>query len=311
MKKLVSIVIVTYNSEEYIIEALDSVKAQTYTFLELIVTDDCSTDNTIALCREWIKDNKKRFIRTEIIGSERNTGIPTNINRGVKVSQGEWIKILAGDDSLLPEAIEILIADAHKDYPEERSALHGRMLINGSESEGNLLLAKWGDQKDQNFNRESTTASEQFNILLRFCPISAPTVMLKRSLLEAYGYFDERFLYWDDRPMWLRLTSNGVIFFFVDENIVNYRKHSNSVQENAIGNIFSRTQISKDEGSRVLILPHLPWLERNLCLYLIIVRKVIFNLTQNRKSYIIKVIYKGLTFFADQILFIIRKQYSP
>ena len=111
---LVSIIVITYNSSKYVLETLESAKAQTYQNIELIVSDDCSTDNTVEICREWIEKNKKRFLRTELITSEKNTGIPANCNRGVKAAQGEWVKLIAGDDILCNNCIEANIEYAKK-----------------------------------------------------------------------------------------------------------------------------------------------------------------------------------------------------
>lgn len=103
---LVSVPVITYNSSEYIIEGLESIKAQTYKNIELIISDDCSTDNTVELCREWLAKNKDRFVRTSLVTSEKNTGTAGNCNRAISYCHGEWIKMLAGDDLLLPDCIE-------------------------------------------------------------------------------------------------------------------------------------------------------------------------------------------------------------
>jgi len=75
---LVSIIVITYNSSEYVIETLESAKAQTYQNIELIVSDDCSTDETLEICRDWMKKNQDRFVRSELITTEKNTGISGN-----------------------------------------------------------------------------------------------------------------------------------------------------------------------------------------------------------------------------------------
>src|SRR5690606_12047202 len=102
---LVSVVVITYNSAKYVLATLESIKAQTYQNIELIVSDDCSNDDTVEICRSWMVENCERFIRTELITTEKNKGIPANCNRGVTASQGLWIKIIAGDDLLLPNCI--------------------------------------------------------------------------------------------------------------------------------------------------------------------------------------------------------------
>ena len=78
---LVSVPVVTYNSANTILETLESIKAQTYPNIELIISDDCSTDNTIELCLEWLELYKERFTRTEVLTVEKNTGVSANVNR--------------------------------------------------------------------------------------------------------------------------------------------------------------------------------------------------------------------------------------
>ncbi|MBH2024900.1 MAG: glycosyltransferase, partial [Flavobacteriales bacterium] len=80
---LVSVVVITYNSSKYVMETLESVKAQTYENIELIISDDGSTDHTIEMCRVWLAQNNNRFPKTKLLTVEENTGIPANCNRGV------------------------------------------------------------------------------------------------------------------------------------------------------------------------------------------------------------------------------------
>lgn len=102
---LVSIVIITYNQSKYILETLESTRFQTYHNIELIISDDYSTDNTISICKDWLQKNKDRFINVKLVVPHKNTGTAINCNRGVNASTGKWIKLLAGDDKLPPESI--------------------------------------------------------------------------------------------------------------------------------------------------------------------------------------------------------------
>ena len=103
---LVSVLVITYNSAKFVLETLESIKAQTYQNIELIISDDCSTDNIVELCQKWVEENKERFVRTQIITSDLNTGVSANGNRGRDACQGEWIKGIAGDDLLMPNCVE-------------------------------------------------------------------------------------------------------------------------------------------------------------------------------------------------------------
>ena len=103
---LVSIAVVTYNSSKTVIETLDSIRDQTYLNIELIISDDCSKDDTVEVCRKWVEQNKDRFVRADVFNVEKNTGVSANFNRADAASRGEWGKPIAGDDLLLPNAIQ-------------------------------------------------------------------------------------------------------------------------------------------------------------------------------------------------------------
>ncbi len=98
---LVSVVVPTYNQEAYIAETLQSILNQTYTNLEIIVSDDGSTDRTqeIILWFTEIDSRIKPFF------SSQNKGIPYNFNRAFDACTGEWIAFFSGDDIMLPEKI--------------------------------------------------------------------------------------------------------------------------------------------------------------------------------------------------------------
>lgn len=101
MQHLVSIPVITYNSAKTVIETLDSIKAQTYPNIELIISDDCSTDDTVQLCREWIEKNGERFERTELISVTKNTGVSGNNNRAKQLYISEGFEIEREDERVI------------------------------------------------------------------------------------------------------------------------------------------------------------------------------------------------------------------
>ena len=103
---IVTVSVGTYNSSKFVLETLESIKAQTYPNLILQICDDCSTDNTVDICKKWIEDNKDRFVKTKIIVPEHNTGISGNANRAWDACETEYFKGIAGDDLLMPNCIE-------------------------------------------------------------------------------------------------------------------------------------------------------------------------------------------------------------
>lgn len=219
---LVSIVIITYNSAKYVLETLESAKAQTYSNIELIVSDDCSKDNTVAICRDWIEKNKKRFARTRLIESEKNTGIPANCNRGFKEAKGEWVKSIAGDDALYPDSIESYINFLAL-RPEAR-IVHARIDCYNSIFSSSALDKEYFAKYPASFlAMENPNGKNQYNLLCICNSIAAPTVFMQHSLWQEMDGYDERILRCEDWPMWLKITNKGIPFYFLDKATTKYR----------------------------------------------------------------------------------------
>jgi glycosyltransferase involved in cell wall biosynthesis len=103
---LVSVVIPTYNREQYICDALDSLKNQTYKNIEVIVIDDCSTDNTEHEVKKWREKNRKVFMNFIYLRLPRNRDEWWAWNIGFFIAEGEYIAIHSSDDLSHEERIE-------------------------------------------------------------------------------------------------------------------------------------------------------------------------------------------------------------
>lgn len=99
---LVSIITPSYNAAEFIAETIDSILAQTYTNWELLVTDDCSTDNSRAIVQEYAE----RDARIRLFCLERNSGAAVARNRSIEEARGRYIAFCDSDDRWYPEKLE-------------------------------------------------------------------------------------------------------------------------------------------------------------------------------------------------------------
>lgn len=225
---LVSVPVITYNSAKTVLETLESIKAQTYPNIELIISDDCSKDNTVEICREWIAQNKSRFVRTELLTIEKNTGVAGNLNRAEAVCRGEWVKGIAGDDVLMPNCVQDCV-----DYVEEHLGtiyMFGRCKAFGTSDE---VCKQIDNRFDYSFF--SLTHEEQLYILLtdRNC-LPASTVFYNREKARAIGVNnDERIPLLEDWPKWINLLKAGAHFEFLDKAIVKYRISENALSTRA------------------------------------------------------------------------------
>ena len=105
MNELVSVIMPSYNTANFISETIESVLAQTYTNWELIIVDDCSTDDTDAVVRPYLADGRIRYIK-----NEKNSGAAVSRNRALREAKGKWIAFLDSDDLWMPKKLEKQIA---------------------------------------------------------------------------------------------------------------------------------------------------------------------------------------------------------
>lgn len=105
---LVSILVTNYNNADYIVESLDSAIGQTYTNIEIVVVDDKSTDDSVAVVRNYI-DQHPDF-RFTLYVSPKNAGCPASKRKSVELSCGDYFLFLDSDDKMSEDAVETLLA---------------------------------------------------------------------------------------------------------------------------------------------------------------------------------------------------------
>lgn len=221
---LVSVAVITYNSSKYVLETLESAKAQTYPNIELIISDDCSTDNTIELCEQWISKNKDRFVRTKIVTADGNTGVSANCNRAEDACKGEWVKLIAGDDMLLPNCIADFVSYV-KTNPDSIFVFGRVQAFGASKLENEKISQKGFDYKLFTYK----TAEGQLDRLLNWgqC-LPTPTVFYNKIKCYDLGInYDERIPFIEDRPRWIQALKKNIKFNFVEKEVVKYRVFHN------------------------------------------------------------------------------------
>ena len=194
---LVSVAVVTYNSSKTVVETLDSIYNQTYPNLELIISDDCSPDNTVEICRDWIELHKDRFTRTVLLTADKNTGVSANMNRGADACEGEWVKDIAGDDVLIPDCVETYV-DYIREHPDAVVVFAIVEVFGGDEETRESIEERYSMEKE--FFSWSIEDQYDYITLERNC-IPAPTAFYNRAKVIALGIRnDERIPHFEDTP---------------------------------------------------------------------------------------------------------------
>ena len=202
----VSVIIPTYNREEFIVETINSVLNQTYKDFEVIVVDDGSTDNT----KQKLEPFKSKIKLIEQPNSERAVAR----NNGVKNSSGEYIAFLDSDDIWIKDKLEkqVKLLDSKPDV----ILTYGQSLrIN--EHGQKIKIAK---RQLKGFSGEVFE-----NLLMRNFVVSA-TPMIKKEYFEKTTGFQTKYIPYEDWEFWLRFSLLGK-FYFLNQPFSYYRIHKN------------------------------------------------------------------------------------
>lgn len=193
----VSVCIPTFNGAGYLYQAVESVLAQNYQDFEIVIVDNCSTDQTVTVVEDLQKKSNRRI---RFYKNDRNIGLVGNFNKCLEYAQGTHIKFLCVDDLLLPGCLEQMVAalDAHQTVT---LVCGGRLIINET---GEKLGLKQYPSRDIMIRGSKAITRCLFGKNY----IGEPTaVMFRKSDLT--GHFREDLPQLVDMEMWFRLLEQG------------------------------------------------------------------------------------------------------
>ena len=201
----VSIIMPSYNTECFIRETIESVLAQSYSNWELIIVDDCSTDNTDDVIKDYLSDDRIYYIK-----NDQNSGAAISRNRALREAKGKWIAFLDSDDMWEPHKLEKQIAFmqengyhfSYTNYVE----IDENSIPNGRSVTGPKRITKHG--------------------MYNYCWMGCLTVMYDA---EAVGLVQiEDIKKNNDYAMWLKICRTANCYL-LDETLARYRKRSESI----------------------------------------------------------------------------------
>lgn len=216
---LVSVVCLCYNQGRWVEEAIESVLRQTYPNIEIILADDASTDGS----QEIIQRISEKYPQIKIFLSPFNRGNCTAFNEAFRATRGEFVVDFAADDVMMPERIEkqvrhfsgldenygVIITDAH--YIDE---------------DGKYIRGHYEWLRKKGLLKTVPQGNVYRDVLSRFF-IAAPTMLVRRAVLERLGGYDET-LYYEDFDFWVR-SSREFRYAYIDEPLTLIRRSRKSM----------------------------------------------------------------------------------
>lgn len=206
---LVSVLIPTYNSAEFVKDTVKSIMNQTYQNIEIVITDDASTDGTIEILEKLEKEDK----RIKLTKNKKNLGITDNMNSGIHKCNGEYIAILDGDDWAYPYRIEEQVK-VMEDNPKV------------------VLCSGYMDICDEDLNIQTTRSyplsdDEIRKAMVRYDPISHTTSMWRKDALLKTGLYSKKFPICRDYDLIVRISEFGE-YQNIPKPLIKYRVRRNS-----------------------------------------------------------------------------------
>lgn len=208
--RTISVAMAIYNCAPTLREAIDSIVNQTYKDWELILCDDCSTDNTLDIAKEY----ETKYDNILVLKNERNIGLPASLNHCIEYAQGAFIARMDGDDISLPERFEkeIAVLESHPEY-----AIVSCAMINFDEN------GDWGIQR-----KPEHPVKTDFVFDSPVC--HAPCIMRKDALADVGNYTVRKDLRrGQDYYLWHKFYCKGYQAYNIQEPYYKMRDDKNAV----------------------------------------------------------------------------------
>ncbi|MGE7752387.1 glycosyltransferase [Lysinibacillus fusiformis] len=210
----ISVVIPLYNAEKYIVETLDSLINQTYPIDEILVVDDCSSDCSAKVVKEY----SQQYPIVRLIQQPYNQGVSAARNQGLLEARNEWVLMMDADDTIHPNLLNCQIEKLaqYEGVHPEPVCVHPAYVQ--TDVEGNIL-------PNSEFFGKQLPFNETFgSLLMRNYIITQSGLLLKRDAALEIGGYKIDFLISEDAEFMLRLSRTGT-FVYLDKPYVYYRRH--------------------------------------------------------------------------------------
>lgn len=215
-EKKVSIVLPIYNGTRYIASSIESILEQNYANWELIIVNDCSTDDTLSICNKYAKKDS----RISVFSNERNLKLPKTLNEGFSRATGDYYTWTSDDNLYKPSAIGTLVA-ALEDNPGVSMVYSDYTNI---DADGNII-------------GETRLQKPEFLVTGNVC---GACFLYTAEISATVGEYDPNMFLAEDYDYWLRIHKDGKLMH-INDNLYLYRRHSESLSETRKTTIVEQT----------------------------------------------------------------------
>lgn len=226
-----SVVVLTYNQEKMLETCLDSILESDTRDVELIISDDCSSDKTTTVIDEWTTRNRSLFDSVTVIKNTTNLGTVKNLINAVAASHAPYIKDIAGDDWFLPKAIDKIMSFCKTNTFD---AAFSAVAVAYQDDYGNLCISDRPLPAAKIDNFFTMTHKEKFANMTRTNCLRSPGAIFTRDYWEKVKLSETKLKIVEDWAMWLKGITLEQKFVEIPDILVCYRQLSSSVSNNVL-----------------------------------------------------------------------------
>ena len=221
---MVSVVMPAYNAEKYIRETIESVQKQTISDWELIVVDDCSSDQT----RMIVQEIQKKDDRIKMLANAVNLGVAKTRNKGISESKGKYIALLDSDDVWRSEKLQKQLKIFEETNADIVYSSYAIITEDGVKCCNDFVVPEKAD----------------YELMLQKSVIGCSTAMIKSEAIEKYHFIED--YHHEDYVLWLTMLGDGLEARGTSEVLVDYRQVENSRAANKLVCAVERWKIYRD-----------------------------------------------------------------
>ena len=212
-KKLISVIIPVYNSEKYLEKCVESILAQTFKNVEIILVDDGSRDGSPELCDRLAAEHKNI-----VAVHKKNGGVGSARNTGIDNAHGDYITFIDNDDYIDNDTYEILLREA-LESGADITQINVKLV-----DEGGNVIGKWSGQ--QSYTQKISAREYRKSIMLQEGNVCCWSKLFKRTVLEKHRFIDGRWN--EDFILMYNIMLDIPYIFSVDEYKYNYVQRKGS-----------------------------------------------------------------------------------
>lgn len=249
---LVSIALCTYNGERYLKEQIDSILAQTYKHIEIVIVDDCSSDTTIALLEEYTQKANLRYVI-----NEKNQGFVKSFERAISLCEGEYILLSDQDDVWDTQKIQTLL-----------DAMENHVLVYSNAKLVDEHLIPLGKNLLDSHKINCFSGSNNKAFVFKNC-ISGNTIMFRKELKDFCLPFPPTISFHDVWIAFVAATCGSI--GYVDQPLILYRQHACNItdinkkrkkRKNVVQKLAAKTQSYEKRVAFISSFAHFPQLKK-------------------------------------------------